>query len=84
VAKNKNAIGYIGIGYMNEDVKPLTVDDIVGSEETTLNGLFPIGRPLYMFTDGWPNEDTLDFINFVLNPKKGQHHVREAGFVPLY
>ena len=54
VAKNKNAIGYIGIGYIDSSVKPVSVDGIVGSSETTLNGTFPISRPLFMFTRGWP------------------------------
>lgn len=84
VSKNKNAIGYIGIGYINKDVKPLSVNGIKGSIETTLSGTYPISRPLYMFTPGWPKGDTLNFINFVLNPDKGQKYVSEAGFVPLY
>jgi phosphate transport system substrate-binding protein len=84
VSKNKNAIGYIGLGYMNKDVRALSVDRVVGSEETTLNGTYPISRPLYMFTAGWPTGDTLNFINFVLHPEKGQKYVREAGYVPLY
>ena len=84
VSKNKNAIGYIGLGYINESVKDLMVDRVKGSEETTLNGTFPISRPLYMFTSGWPKEDTLNFINFVVHPEKGQKYVKEAGFVPLY
>jgi phosphate transport system substrate-binding protein len=84
VAKNKNAIGYIGIGYMTDQVKALTVNRIKGSEETTLNGSYPISRPLFMFTPGWPKEDTLNFINFVLHPQKGQKYIREVGFVPLY
>jgi phosphate transport system substrate-binding protein len=84
VSKNKNAMGYIGLGYMNESVKPLTVNGIKGSEETTLNGTYPISRPLFMFTSGWPTGDTLNFINFVLHPEKGQKYVGEAGFVPLF
>jgi phosphate transport system substrate-binding protein len=84
VSKNKNAIGYIGLGYINDSVKPLTVDRIKGSEETTLNGTFPISRPLYMFTNGWPTGDALNFINFVIHPQKGQKYVKEAGFVPMY
>ena len=60
------------------------VDRIKGSEETTLNGTYPISRPLYMFTNGWPRGDTLKFINFVVHPDKGQKYVKEAGFVPLY
>jgi len=83
VSKNKNAIGYIGIGYVNTSVKPLTVNGIVGSAKTTLDGTYPISRPLYMFTQGWPTGDTLNFINYVLHPQKGQKYVEEAGYVPL-
>lgn len=84
VAKNKNAIGYIGLGYLDSSVKALSVNKIVGSEETTLNGTYPISRPLYMFTAGWPKGDTVKFINFVLHPQKGQKYVADAGYVPLY
>jgi phosphate transport system substrate-binding protein len=84
VSKNKNAIGYIGIGYVDESVKALTVNGVQGTPETTLNGKFPISRPLYMFTKGWPTGDTLNFINYVLHPSKGQKLVGEVGFVPLY
>jgi phosphate transport system substrate-binding protein len=84
VSKNKNAIGYIGLGYLDKSVKALMVDRVKGSEETTLNGTFPVSRPLYMFTPGWPKDTVLKFINFVIHPEKGQKYVRAAGFVPLY
>ena len=84
IAHNKNAIGYIGLGYMTGSVKALSVNNIEGSAETTLNGTYPISRPLYMFTPGWPKGDTLNFINFLVHPEKGQKYVSEAGYVPLY
>jgi phosphate transport system substrate-binding protein len=84
VAKNPNAIGYVGLGYVNDNVKGLTVNNIKGSPETTLNGTFPISRPLYMFTNKWPKEDVAKFINYVIHPEKGQAQVAEIGFVPLY
>ncbi len=84
VAKNKYAIGYIGLGYLNKDVKALSISGIVGSEETTLDGTFPISRPLFMFTQGWPKGETVKFLNYVLHPAKGQKLVGEAGYVPLY
>jgi phosphate transport system substrate-binding protein len=49
-----------------------------------LNGTLPVSRPLYMFTPGWPKDDVLKFINFVVHPEKGQKYVGDAGFVPLY
>jgi phosphate transport system substrate-binding protein len=84
VSKNKYAIGYIGIGYLNTSVKGLKVNGVEGTEQTTLDGTFPISRPLFMFTNGWPQGDTLNFVNFMLNPKKGQNHVSESGYVRLY
>jgi phosphate transport system substrate-binding protein len=84
VSKNKNAVGYIGIGYISGEVKVLTVNNILGTPETTLNGTYPISRALFMFTQGWPKGETLSFMNFILNPEKGQKFVAEAGFVPLY
>ncbi|AOY58061.1 MULTISPECIES: phosphate ABC transporter substrate-binding protein [Desulfococcus] len=84
VAKNPNAVGYIGIGYLNDQVKPLTVGGIEGSKETTLNGKFPVSRALYMFTRGWPTGDVAKFINYVMHPEKGQKFVEKSGYVPLY
>jgi phosphate transport system substrate-binding protein len=84
VSKNKNAIGYIGLGYLDNSVKPLSANSIVGSAATTLNGTYPISRPLYMFTNKWPKEDIAKFINYVTHPDKGQKMVKEIGFVPMF
>ena len=84
VSKNKNAVGYIGLGYLDESVKACTANGIEGSEETTLNGTYPVSRPLFMFTPGWPKEEIANFINFLKHPDKGQKYVRESGYVPLY
>ncbi len=75
--------GYIGLGYLNKDLKALTVDGIEGTEENTLNGIYPISRALFMFTDGWPEGDTMSFLSFILS-RKGQELVREAGSIPLF
>jgi phosphate transport system substrate-binding protein len=69
---------------MERTVKALTVNRVQGSEETTLNGTYPISRALYMFTAGWPKGDTLKFLNYVTHPEKGQKLVSKIGFVPLY
>lgn len=83
VSKNSNALGYIGIGYVNESVKALSVDGIVGNKETALSGKFPISRPLFMYTKGQPAGEIKGFIDYVLNKDKGQKLVEESGFVPL-
>ncbi len=83
VSKTKGAIGYIALGYVNKSVKIIKVNHIMGNEKTTIQGKYPVSRPLFMFTAGWPKGTTLDFINFVLS-KKGQKLVRKAGSIPLY
>ena len=82
VAKNKLSIGYIGIGYLNDTLKPVAVDGVGGTAKTALDGSYPVARYLYMFTKGWPTGDVLNFINFVLSDQ-GQKVVAESGFVPL-
>ncbi|SRR6056297_151935 len=84
VAKNKNAIGYVGIGYLNKDLKVVSVNGVAPSKTTTASGEYPISRTLYMFTDGWPQGETLQFINFVLHPDKGQNLVEKTGYVAKY
>ncbi|MBF0259401.1 MAG: phosphate ABC transporter substrate-binding protein, partial [Desulfamplus sp.] len=83
IGNTKGAIGYIALGYINHDVKTLTVEGVQGSIETTLNNKYKISRPLFMFTNGWPEGETLSFINFILS-KQGQALVSEAGSIPLY
>lgn len=83
VAKTPGAIGYVGLGYLNEELKAVKVNGIEGTEENTLNGSFPISRGLFMFTQGWPEGDTMSFISFILS-KKGQELVKDAGSIPLF
>ena len=83
VAKTPGAIGYVGLGYLSGEIKAVDVNGVAGSEETTLNGSFPISRGLFMFTNGWPKGETMGFISFILS-KKGQALVKEAGSIPLF
>jgi len=82
VANNKNAIGYDGIGYIDNTVKPLTVNQIAGSAATAKDGSYPLSRYLYMFTDGWPKDDALDFINYILSDE-GQAIIEKTGFIKI-
>jgi len=83
VANTPGAIGYVGLGYLNHEIKAVSVDGVPGTEENTLNGSFPISRGLFMFTKGWPKGDTMGFISFILS-EKGQKLVKEAGSIPIF
>ncbi len=76
------AIGYVGIGYLSENVKALLVNGVMPTKETVLNGDYGISRPLYMYTDGEPEGLAKQFIDFLLSPE-GQKIVEDVGFVSL-
>jgi len=82
VSKNRYAIGYVGIGYVDKSVKGLTVNGIPASAKTALSKEYPIARPLYMYTNGQPEGVVADFIKFVLSPA-GQELVVKEGFIPI-
>ncbi len=83
VAENPKAIGYIGFGYLNNSIKPLTINGIEGTIANGKSGKYPIFRKLYMYV----NEDKLssearDFIDFILSTE-GQKLVKDTGYIPL-
>ncbi|KQC09598.1 MAG: phosphate ABC transporter substrate-binding protein [Smithella sp. SDB] len=82
IAKNRYALGYLGIGYINKSVKPLQVNGITGSAQTALSKAYPLSRELYMYTDGGPQGDVAKYIAFVKSIE-GQKIVAKEGFVPL-
>ena len=83
VSKNPNAIGYVGIGYMDPSIKGLQIGDLKATPENALNKSWPLARELYLFTNGEAKGAAGEFIAYLLDPAKGQKAVLEAGFVPL-
>jgi phosphate transport system substrate-binding protein len=86
VSQNPNAIGYVGVAYLDDSVKALNLDKGNGSVSPTLenimSGTYPLSRPLYFYTNGEPSGLTKEFIDFVLS-EKGQNIVSEIGYIPL-
>ncbi len=82
VSKNPLAIGYDGLGYVNDSVKVVPVGGIEPTAESAVSGIYPIARYLFMYTDGEPKGDTKAFLDFLLSPQ-GQSEVEAAGFIPV-
>ena len=83
VAKNPNAIGYVGLGYLAPSIKGLHIGKVAASAETALSKEWPLSRELYVFTNGEPAGASGALIKYILDPAKGQKAVKEVGFVPL-
>ena len=82
VSKNKYAIAYLGIGYVNKSVKPLQVNGITASLQTAMSKEYPFSRELYMYINGEPQGATAKYLAFVKSAE-GQKIVAKEGFVPL-
>jgi phosphate transport system substrate-binding protein len=86
VSQNPNAIGYIGVAYLDESVKGLNLDrgngSMAPSPENITSGAYPLSRPLYFYTNGEPSGLTKEFIDFVMS-EKGQNLVSEVGYFPI-
>ena len=78
IAQNPNAIGYIGVGYMDKQTHPLTMNNVKPGIESAKDKTWPIARDLYLFTA----DNVKKLIDFMLSAE-GQKDVEKAGFVPV-
>lgn len=83
VANNPGAIGYISLSFLSAGIKPLSVDGVMGSSRSLRDGTYPISRPLFLFTNGWPEGSVRQFVNFVLEADNGQKMIADAQYIPL-
>ncbi len=83
VKATPNAIGYVGIGYIT-GLKALPVNGIMPTVKTVQSGEYPIARPLFMYTNGFPKmgSEVFRFVTLHLT-EDGQRMVEEVGFVPV-
>lgn len=84
VQSTPNAIGYAGLGFVDKTVKALSVNGIYPTHKTVSTGKYPIARPLFMFTNGYPKMGShiYQFVTIHLT-KQGQEMVERIGFVPV-
>ncbi len=83
IQSTPTAIGYVGLGFLDKTVKGLKVNGVYPSNKTIASGTYPIARPLFMFTNGYPKMGSVvyQFVTLYLT-QKGQEIVKRIGFVP--
>ena len=88
VAKNPNAIGYYGMGYISPKQTVIAVAKeeqgryVKPSIEDVRKGRYPISRPLFWYTKGEPQGTVKAMLDFVFS-KEGQEIVSQLDFVPV-
>jgi phosphate transport system substrate-binding protein len=87
VAGNKYAIGYVGLGYVTNQVKGINMqnkqgDYLAPTIQNVIDGEYPVWRYLYLYTNGPATGLAKEFIDFILS-EEGQQIARDQGFVPI-
>jgi phosphate transport system substrate-binding protein len=84
VKTTAGAIGYVGLGFVDNNVRALKIDGIMPTKQTISSGVYPVTRPLFMFTNGYPKlgSVTHQFVSFYLT-ETGQEIIEAKGFVPV-
>ncbi|SDB96810.1 phosphate ABC transporter substrate-binding protein, PhoT family [Pelagirhabdus alkalitolerans] len=89
VEQEANAIGYIGIGYI-DGINALNVaidedhDYVTPFEESNVDeGIYPIARPLYFYVNGEPDGLMFDYLKWVLQDEDADDVRHDTGFYQI-
>ena len=88
VEKTPCAIGYSGLAYATDHVKtPCVATEDGGacvspSAATAVDGSYPIARPLFMYTNGEPQGEIKNYLDWILSDE-GQCIILEKGYAPV-
>lgn len=82
IAGNKQAIGYVSLGSLDESVKAIKVDGIEASSDTIKAGDYAVSRPFLVTTGKAVSPLTEDFVEYILSAE-GQSIVEEEGYITV-
>lgn len=82
VAGNKNAIGYISLGSLDDSVKSLAIDGAAATVDNIKSGTYKIARPFNIAAKDGLSASAQDFIDFILSAD-GQAVVTEKGYISV-
>jgi phosphate transport system substrate-binding protein len=88
LAQNPSAIGYYGMGYISPKQKAVQValdaksPFVAPTIDNVRKGVYPISRPLFLYTNGTPSGTVKKLIDFELSAA-GQEVVLQTDFVPV-
>ena len=80
IAGNKDAIGYISLGSLNDTVKAVKIDGAEATVENIKSGAYKIARPFNIATGGTVSDAAADFIKYIMS-EEGQKVVEDNGYI---
>jgi len=82
VSSTKGAIGYMSLGYVDDELKAVKVDGVEANENTVSNGSYKVQRPFIVVTKKDADEQTKAFVDYMLSGD-GQGIVQTSHFVKV-
>jgi phosphate transport system substrate-binding protein len=82
IASDRNAIGYISLGLVNDQVRAVSISGVEPNLENVYNGKYTLVRPFLFVFNGEPVGGAKSFLEFVLSPQ-AQKLLLKEGLVPL-
>ena len=82
IANDKNGIGYISIGYLDDSVKGVALNGVSPDLNNVKSGKYKVARGLYSNTKGEAKGLKKKFIDY-LYTTDGQALIAEKGFIPV-
>ena len=82
VEGNKNAIGYVSLGALNDSVKAVKINGVEATQENIENKSYTISRPFNIVTKVGLSDVANDFISFIMS-KDGQAVVTEEKYISV-
>lgn len=79
IAGNKDAVGYISLGSLNDTVKAVKIDGAEAAVDNIKSGAYKIARPFNIATGENVSEAAADFIKFIMS-EDGQKVVEDSGY----
>jgi phosphate transport system substrate-binding protein len=83
IASDPNAIGYISLGLVNDQVKAVKISGVEPSLANVNNGKYTLVRPFLFVFNGEPTGEAKSFLEYVLS-SPAQKLLLKEGLVPVH
>lgn len=80
VARDKDAIGYISLGSLNNKVKDLEINGVKANAQNIKSGKYTLARPFILVYKDKLNKLSKDFLNYI-ESVQGQEIVSKNGYI---
>ncbi|MCL2332702.1 MAG: phosphate ABC transporter substrate-binding protein [Actinomycetia bacterium] len=83
IRRTKGAIGYISEGFVNSQVRALSINGVTPSPANIASKKYPLSRDLFFLARRDISPEARGYIDYVLSDAIQEGAVREAGYLPV-